>query len=54
MDLEVLTYNVGANRTEGIGATHIEMSAVQSQKNLDVIEAISLDGKQTQKQVSRV
>ncbi len=38
----VITYYVGANRTEGIGATHIEMSAVQPQENFDVIEAISL------------
>lgn len=51
MDLEVITYYVGANRTEGIGATHIEVSAVQSQENFDVIEAISLDGKQTEKQL---
>lgn len=51
VDLEVFTYYVGANRTEGIGATHIEVSAVQSQENFDVIEAISLDGKQTEKQL---
>lgn len=48
MDLEVIkdTYYVGANRTEGIGATHIEMSAVQSQENFDVIEAVGLDWKE--------
>lgn len=51
MDLEVITYYVGANRTEGKGATHIEVSAVQSQENFDVIEAISLDGKQTERQL---
>lgn len=46
MDLQVITYYIGANRTECVGATHIEMSAVQPQENFDVIEAISLDGKQ--------
>lgn len=51
VDLEVFTYYVGANWTEGVGATHIEMSAVQSQENFDVIEAISLDRKQTEKQL---
>ena len=44
LDWDVVTYYVGADGTEGIGATHIEMSAIQPQKNLDVIEAISLDG----------
>lgn len=37
------TYYVGTNRTEGKGATHIEMSAVQSQENLYIIEAIRLN-----------
>lgn len=42
-DSEVFTYYVGTNRTEGKGATHIEMSAVQSQENFNVIEAIRLN-----------
>lgn len=42
-DSEVIAYYVGTNRTEGVGATHIEMSAVQSQENFNVIEAIRLN-----------
>lgn len=49
VDWEVITYYVGADRTESIGATHIEMSAIQPQENFYVIEAISLDGEQTER-----
>lgn len=51
VDGEVITYYVGANGTEGVGATHVEVSAVQPQEDFDVIEAISLDGAQKEKQV---
>lgn len=39
------TYYVGANGAEGEGAAHVEVSAVQSQEDFDVVEAISLGGK---------
>lgn len=42
-DSEVITYYVGTNRTEGKGATHVEVSAVQSQENFNVVEAIRLN-----------
>lgn len=38
-----MTYYVGTHRTEGKGATHIEMSAVQPQENFHIIEAIRLN-----------
>lgn len=43
-DSEVITYDVGTNRTEGKGATHVEVSAVQSQEDFNVVEAIRLNG----------
>lgn len=49
-DSEVITYYVSTNRTEGVGATHIEMSAVQSQENFDVVEAICLNREKTDTQ----
>ena len=48
--MEDFTYYVGAERTESKGAAHIEMSAVQPKQNFDVIEAISLDGEQMEKE----
>lgn len=36
------TYNVAANWTEGVGAAHVQVRAVETQQNLDVIEAIGL------------
>lgn len=41
---EVTTYYVGTNWAEGEGAAHIEMSAVQSQEDLYIIEAVRLNG----------
>lgn len=41
---EVITYYVGADGAEGVGAAHIKMSAVHTQENFDIIEAISLGG----------
>lgn len=43
-DSEVITYDVGTNRTEGKGAAHVEVSAVQSQEDFNVVEAIRLNG----------
>lgn len=43
---EIVTYYVGADWTESIGATHIKVGAVQPQENFDVIEAIGLDGEE--------
>lgn len=45
-DWETTAYYVGTDGTEGVGSTHIEMRAIQSQQNLDVIEAISLGRKE--------
>ena len=45
----MLTYNVGTDWAESIGSTHIKMSAVQPQKNLDVIEAIRLGERKGEK-----
>lgn len=44
-DWETTAYYVGTDGAEGVGSTHIEMRAIQSQQNLDVIEAISLGRK---------
>lgn len=52
-DSEVITYYVSTNRTEGVGATHIEMSAVQSQEDFNVIEAIRLNREKTHKHTIR-
>lgn len=53
--VEVITHYVGADWTEGIGATHIEMGAIEPQKNFDVVEAISLYGnKRRESQVHTV
>lgn len=38
------THYVGANGAEGEGAAHVEVSAVESQEDFDVVEAISLGG----------
>lgn len=49
-DSEVITYYVGTNGTEGEGAAHIEMSAVQSQEKFNIIEAIRLNREKTDTQ----
>lgn len=40
----LVTYYVGADRTEGVGPAHIKMSGIEPQENFDVIEAVSLNG----------
>lgn len=49
---EVITYYVGTDGTEGEGAAHVEMSAVQSQEDFNIIKAIRLNrgGKKTDAQ----
>lgn len=39
------TYYVCAKGAEGVGAAHVEVGAVESQEDFDVVEAISLGGK---------
>lgn len=39
----VITYYVGADGTEGVCPTHIEVSAIQPQEDFDVIKAVSLE-----------
>lgn len=51
-DWEIDTYYVGTDGTEGVGTTHIEMSAIEPQENFDVIEAIGLDENKTEREVN--